>query len=67
MDDFAHRLVKLEMAEYDRLPAELRAVVQEYGNLPWDPRMSAEEFRVSEQYMRELDQQWLLKELAGEF
>lgn len=67
MDDFFHRIAKLTMAEYDRLTPELRAVVQEYGNLPWDPRMSAEEFRASEQYMRELDQQWLLKKLAGEF
>jgi hypothetical protein len=67
MDDFAHRLIKLGMAEYDRLPVELRAVVQEYGVLPWDPSMPAEEFRAGQQYMRELDQQWLLKELAGEF
>jgi len=28
---------ELEMREYDRLPPEMRAAVQEYGDLPWDP------------------------------
>ena len=27
---------ELEMREYDRLPPEMRAAVQEYGDLPWD-------------------------------
>lgn len=67
MDDFAHRLVKCEMDEYDRLPAELRRAVQEYGNIPWDAYMPVNEYIAQEERRRELNQQWLLKELAGEF
>lgn len=59
MDDIRIAWIKREMAEYDRLTPEMRAVVQEYGSLPWDPAMPAEEFRKGEQYMRELDQAYL--------
>ena len=55
--------VKLEMAAYDRLTPEMRAVVQEYGDLPWDPTMPAEEFRRHQEQMRKLEQEWLLETL----
>lgn len=62
MDDVRMTWIKREMAEYDRLTPEMRAVVQEYGHLPWDPAMPVEEFRASEQFMRELDQEWLFQQ-----
>jgi hypothetical protein len=65
MDDVRMTWIKSEMMAYDQLTPEMRAVVQEYGHLPWDPRMPAEEFRAGEQYMRELDQKWLLNELVS--
>lgn len=62
MDDGLMNWIQMEMEDYDRLKPEMQAVVQEYGNLPWDPRMSVEEFRASEQRMAELQQEYLFQQ-----
>lgn len=42
---------EMEMREYDRLPPEMRAAVQEYGELPWDAYQPVEEYvALQEQY-----------------
>lgn len=59
MTDERMKWVQLEMEAYDRLTPELKAVVQEYGNLPWSPDIYPEEFRAQEEQMRKLEQEWL--------
>lgn len=43
------RWAELEMAEYDRLPPEMRAAVQEYGSLPWDPYQPIDDYIVEQE------------------
>lgn len=43
---------ELEMREYDRLPPEMRAAVQEYGDLPWDAYQPVAEY-VAERQRRQ--------------
>jgi hypothetical protein len=59
MDDLHRTWIKREMAAYDQLTPEMRAVVQEYGSLPWDPSMPAELFRGRMVNRRLLEQEWL--------
>lgn len=64
MTDERSDWVKAELAAYEQLTPEMRAVVQEYGNMPWDPNMPAEEFRAQEERMAQLEQEYLYN-LAG--
>ena len=59
MTDERMKWLKWEMAAYDQLTPELKAVVQEYGNMPWDKDIDPEEFRAQEEQMRRLEQEWL--------
>lgn len=50
------------MREYDRLPAELRAAVQEYGELPWTLALDVNEYIASQEYMRQLNQKFMFEQ-----
>lgn len=47
---------ELEMREYDRLPPEMRAAVQEYGDLPWDPYQPVEDYIAEQERYRRAGQ-----------
>lgn len=59
MTDERMKWLKWEMSAYDQLTPEIKAVVQEYGNMPWDKDIDPEEFRAHEEKMRRLEQEWL--------
>lgn len=50
------------MREYDRLPPELRAAVQEYGNIPWDWYMDVNVYIEQEEEHRRLMQEFMFAE-----
>lgn len=47
---------ELEMREYDRLPPEMRAAVQEYGALPWDAYQPVEDYVAEQERYRRAEQ-----------
>ena len=47
--------IEQEMREYDRLPPEMRAAVQEYGALPWDPYQPVSEYVAQERRSQRAD------------
>lgn len=52
------------MSEYDSLTPELRAAVQEYGEIPWDTNMDVDAYISSQESQRQARQMFMF-ELAG--
>ena len=52
----AKHWAELEMREYDRLPPEMRAAVQEYGDLPWDAYQPVDEYVAQQEQYRQARQ-----------
>lgn len=50
---------ELEMRDYDRLPPEMRAAVQEYGTLPWDAYQPVEDYIAEQERQRRAEQIFL--------
>lgn len=58
---FQKMMAEATMAEYDSLAPELRAAVQEYGEIPWDIFMNVDKYIALQEGIRRRRQNAMLE------